>query len=146
MEVKKFSFDEIDMLPRTMSKRVKQHGGFTHIVGIARGGLFPATILSYSLEIPLLTCNVSSYNDKEKNELKIQSDLNLTGIPKDSKLLVVDDICDTGETVDWISQKLTLASINYEVGCIFTKKKHVGKIRFFGSVVPDDKWIVFPWE
>ena len=146
MEVKKFSFSEIDMLTRTMCNRIKQHGGFTHIVGIARGGLVPATIISYELELPLLTCNVSSYNDKEKNELKIQSDLNLTGIPKDSKLLVVDDICDTGETVDWISQKLTLASINYEVGCIFTKKKHVGKIRFFGSVVPDDKWIVFPWE
>ena len=146
MEVKKFSFDEINMLARTMSKRAKQHGGFTHVVGIARGGLFPATILSYSLEIPLLTCNVSSYNDKEKNELKIQSDLKLTGIPKSSKLLVIDDICDTGETIDWISQKLTLASINFEVGCIFTKKKHIGKIRFFGSVVPDDKWIVFPWE
>ena len=146
MEVKKFSFDEIDMLARTMSKRAKQHGGFTHIVGIARGGLFPATIISYALDVPLLTCNVSSYNGKEKNELKVQSDLKLSEIPKDSKLLVVDDICDTGETINWISNRLTLAGIDYEVACIFTKQKHVGKVRFFGSVVPDDKWIVFPWE
>ena len=51
MEVKKFSFDEIDMLARTISKRAKQHGGFTHIVGIARGGLVPATIISYELAV-----------------------------------------------------------------------------------------------
>jgi len=146
MEVKKFSFDEINLLARTISRRAKQHGGFTHVIGIARGGLVPATIISYFLKIPLITCSVSSYNNKEKKKLEIQSDLKLVDIPKNSKLLVVDDICDTGETIKWISNKLGFASLDYEVACIFTKAKHKGKIRFFGTVVPDDKWIVFPWE
>jgi len=145
MEVKKFSFDEVDMLARTISKRVKQHGGFTHVVGIARGGLVPATIISYELGIPLTTVHVSSYEGTEKKG--IMGNVNqLFDLPKNSKLLVVDDICDTGETITWIEKQLNLNEMKYEIACIFTKKKHKNKIRFYGTVVPDDKWIVFPWE
>ena len=145
MEVKKFSYDEINILSRLLATRAKEHN-FTHVVGIARGGLFPATIISYALELPLLTCCVSSYNKQERNELEVQSDLNLSKISKDSKLLVVDDICDTGETINWLTNRLTLAAIDFEAACIFTKRKHVNKLKYYGTVVPEDKWIVFTWE
>ena len=70
----------------------------------------------------------------------------LFDLPKNCKLLVVDDICDTGETIEWIEKQLILNELKYEIACIFTKMKHKNKIRFYGTVVPDDKWIVFPWE
>ena len=145
MEVKKFSFSEIDMLTRTMCNRIKQHGGFTHIAGIARGGLVPATIISYELELPLVTIRASSYEGKERKGISGNCK-SLFDLPKNSKLLIVDDICDSGQTIDWIKQKLILGDIKHEVACIFTKKQHTGKIRFYGSVVSNDKWIVFPWE
>ena len=145
MEVKKFSFDEVDMLARTMSKRAKQHGGFTHVVGISRGGLVPATIISYELELPLTTIHVSSYEGKERKGI-IGNMSKLFDLPKNSKLLIVDDICDSGETTKWVTKQLIADEIEHETACIFIKKQHRGKIRFYGTVVPDDKWIVFPWE
>jgi hypoxanthine phosphoribosyltransferase len=145
MEVKKFSFDEVDMLARTMSKRAKQHGGFTHVVGISRGGLVPATIISYELELPLTTIHVSSYEGKERKGI-IGNMNQLFDIPKNSKLLIVDDICDSGETTNWVNKQLETEEIKHEIACVFIKEQHKGKIRFYGSVVPDDKWIVFPWE
>jgi len=145
MEVKKFSFDEVDMLARTMSKRVKQHGGFTHVVGVARGGLVPATIISYELGIPLATVSVSSYEGKERKSI-IGNATQLFDLPNNSKVLVVDDICDSGQTTTWITNQLTQSEVKHELACVFIKEQHKGKIRFYGSVVPDDKWIVFPWE
>ncbi len=145
MEVKKFSFDEIDMLARTISKRAKQHGGFTHIVGIARGGLVPATIISYELGLPLAVVNVSSYDGKVQKGI-IGNCSELFDLPNNCKLLIIDDICDSGQTTDWIKKQLSVTEIKHEIGCIFIKKQHKGKIRFYGSVVPEDKWIVFPWE
>ena len=145
MEVKKFSFDEIDMLARTISKRAKQHGGFTHVVGIARGGLVPATIISYELGLPLTTVHVSSYDGTERKNI-IGNVNQLFDLPVNSKVLVVDDICDSGQTTDWIKNQLTQSEVKHELACIFIKKQHKGKIRFYGSVVPEDKWIVFPWE
>jgi|TARA_R100001224_G_C4019162_1_gene148757 xanthine phosphoribosyltransferase len=145
MEVKEFSFDQVNILARLLATRAKKYN-FTHIIGIARGGLVPAAIMSYELDLPLITCSVSSYTENEKGKLKINDDLNLSKFSKDSNLLVVDDICDTGETTDWVTQKLILGGIKHEVACIFTKRRHVNKIKFYGTVVPEDKWIVFPWE
>ena len=145
MEVLKFSFDEINVMSRLLASRVKD-SNFTSVLGIARGGLIPATVISYELDIPLLTCGVSSYNNKEKNELNITQDIKIDSLPKDSNLLIVDDICDTGETINWLTTRLTLAAIDFEAACIFTKRKHVNKLKYYGTVVPEDKWIVFPWE
>jgi len=145
MEVLKFSFDEIAVMSRLMASRAKEHN-FTHIIGIARGGLVPATVISYALDLPLITCSVSSYNGNEKNKLHINQDLRLSQFTEDSNLLVVDDICDTGETIQWLCNRLTLASIKHKKACIFTKSKHTEYLNYYGSVVPDNKWIVFPWE
>tara|TARA_A100001391_G_scaffold160143_1_gene118726 strand:- start:416 stop:853 length:438 start_codon:yes stop_codon:yes gene_type:complete len=145
MEVLKFSFDEINVMSRLLASRVK-NCNFTSVLGIARGGLIPATVISYELDVPLLTCGVSSYNNKEKNELNITQDIKIDSLPKDSNLLIVDDICDTGETIQWLSNRLTLGGVKHTKVCVFTKPKHTKYLDHYASVVPEDKWIVFPWE
>ena len=145
MEVLKFKFDEINMMSRLIASRAESDN-FTHVLGIARGGLVPATILSYELDLPLITCSVSSYHGTERNELRINQDIKLSEFTQDSKLLLIDDICDTGETMQWLSNRLTLANVKHSKACIFTKTKHTEYLDHYGFVVPDDKWIVFPWE
>ena len=65
MEKEKVSFDVIDFYSRTIADRVK-HEGITHVIGLARGGLIPATIISYQLDVPLLSYAISSYKDTTK--------------------------------------------------------------------------------
>ena len=145
MDIIKYSFDEINAMSRSLASTAKKHN-FTNIIGISRGGLIPAAIISYELDIPLLTIAVSSYNKKEKSKFKVIQDFNIDTLDENSNILIVDDICDTGETMRWVSSKLSQARIKNLITCIFTKPKHTEYLDFYGSVVPDNKWIVFPWE
>ena len=132
MDKKVITFEEINFLARTIASRIEDEG-ITHVVG---------------LDLPLLACGVSSYEGTKKTEnFRLHQPLNLAQFQAvNAHVLVVDDICDTGDTMKWITQKLALADIKYQTACILTKEKHTKWLKHYGSVVPDDKWIVFPWE
>ena len=147
MEEQHIPYDKIDILARTIARRVQDKDGISHVVGLARGGLIPATIISYTLDTPLLSYGISSYKGSKKTDnFHINQALNLIDLPRNAHLLVVDDICDTGDTIKHITQKLALANIKYTTACICTKEKHKKWLDYYGLVVTDNKWIVFPWE
>jgi hypoxanthine phosphoribosyltransferase len=58
----------------------------TVVVGVQRGGLVPATYLSHKLGVPLQVLDLE-VGFKEKHNLDY------------SAILLVDDICDTGQTL-----------------------------------------------
>jgi len=150
MEEKRIPFDEIGILARTIARRVEDQQNITHVIGLARGGLIPATIISYVLDKPLLSYAISSYKGTKKTEnLHVSQSINLKELKennRDAHVLIVDDICDTGDTMDHIRKKLGLGGISYTTACICTKEKHTNWLDHYGVVVPDNKWIVFPWE
>ena len=89
------------------------------IQGIARGGLIPAVMLSHKLGVPL----VGDDHDTE------------------GYLLIVDDICDTGATLEYYTK--------YEgalTATIHHKQTAIVKPDFYYSLAPQNKWIVYPWE
>jgi len=148
MEEHNVSYDEINFYARIIAKRLKDN--VTHVVGLARGGLIPATVISYTLDKPLLSYGISSYEGTKKTEnFHLTQAINFYELSEnndDLHILVVDDICDTGDTMKEITTRLGLGAINYTTACIYTKEKHTDQLDHYGMVVPDDKWIVFPWE
>lgn len=93
---------------------------FKYVYGIPRGGLIPAIIISHQLNLKLI--KGLSYMDNY--DIK--------------KLLVVDDIIDTGETIKgYILDKVYTA-------VIFKHKKSPLEPNFY--VKETDKWIKFPYE
>ena len=108
--------------------RSMQHWKFKpdYIVGITRGGLIPATMLSHYLDVPMHTLDVSfrdsgmgpesnlwmaedafGYVNKEDRQ-----DENMVSDPKLRKnILIVDDINDSGRTLQWIKD-------DWESGCM----------------------------
>ncbi|MEM4260873.1 MAG: phosphoribosyltransferase family protein [Candidatus Woesearchaeota archaeon] len=102
---------------------------FKYVYGIPRGGLIPATIISHEFNLIL----VPSIDKIMKNG------------GYRSHLLIVDDICDTGETIkNLIDCKNYKKGNNFFVATLF---KHINS-----TINPDfyaketDKWIVFPYE
>jgi|TARA_R110002020_G_scaffold404244_1_gene614306 hypoxanthine phosphoribosyltransferase len=147
MEKHSVPYNEINFYSRMLARRVEENREISHVVGLARGGLIPATIMSYALDKPLLSYGISSYKGSKKTEnFHITQTFSLVDLPRNASLLVVDDICDTGDTMKHITEKLALAGIRYTTACVYTKEKHKDWLDYFGLVVDDNKWIVFPWE
>ena len=147
MEKHSVPYNEISFYSRMLARRIEEKTDISHVVGLARGGLIPATIMSYALDKPLLSYGISSYKGSKKTEnFHVTQTFSLVDLPRNASLLVVDDICDTGDTMKHITQKLALADIKYTTACVYTKEKHKDWLDYFGLVVKDNKWIVFPWE
>jgi hypothetical protein len=56
-------------------------------------------------------------------------------------LLIVDDICDTGETLKSYTpyEYILTATIHH-------KQSAIVKPDFYYSLIPENRWIVYPWE
>lgn len=119
------------------------------IVGIARGGLIPATLLSHKLNIPMEVIHASSYEGTRRT---LERPTQIEGWKKEyaaKHVAIVDDIMDTGNTWDAIlyGDGRTARSID---ATLFTlvKKTDARFINFgnYFAQVPSDVWVKFPWE
>lgn len=107
------SWDDISILVEDLCNTINQSGAqIKSVTGIQRGGLIPAVMISHKLNIPYVS-----------------------RINKDT--LVVDDICDTGETLKK-SIALYTATLHYKKTAIFTPDFYAKEV---GS-----EWLVYPWE
>lgn len=122
-----------------------ENKNISNIVGIARGGVIPASIIARILNIELSIVSAKSYSDKTRGELSIQSDIAIVDPSKE--YLFIDDICDSGHTlnafkelyINTFNKNIYTASLIYKTNNIFTPD-------FYYKILPAEYWIVFPWE
>ena len=75
------------------------------IVGISRGGLIPGVMMSHKLNVPFKPVHASTRDFPHWE--------NYLPRPTDKKILIVDDICDSGETFEKLSNYIK-ENINHE--------------------------------
>lgn len=132
---------------------------FDTIVGIANGGMIPATILAKKLKINrLLSANIKSYQeDKPRDGAHNTSDVVKTlsfpsyrDLMESRSILFVDDLSDTGLTLKHINEKYyyhTNPNHNkWEFATLYYKPKTEFKPEYTVRSYDNDEWIVFPWE
>ena len=144
-----------------------------YIVGITRGGLIPAVMISQYFNIPLHTLNVSLRDGDIGPESNLWMAEDALGpLSKDravdsdttfKNILVVDDINDQGTTLNWIMQDWSSGcfpddpaweevwnnNVKFAVLVDNLASKCVVKMDFAGMEVnkaEKDVWIDFPWE
>lgn len=122
-----------------------------YVVGITRGGLVPAMLISQYLGVPMETLKVSlrgAEPDCESN-LWMQQDA-VDG----SNILIVDDINDSGATLNWIQadwgRSIRWAD-NVRVAVLYdnesSESTHTPDYSALDiNKAEDPQWIVFPWE
>ena len=111
---------------------------FDVVVGISRGGLIPAVMISHKLKLPLLTMTVTLRD----NLARVQS----LKINKGEKALVVDDINDSGNTLTMISEFFKTRHIHAAYAVLQNKLSSNFSVDYWGSLQDNDDWINFPWE
>jgi len=144
-----------------------------YIVGITRGGLIPAVMISQYFNIPLHTLNVSLRDSEIGPESNLWMAEDALGpLSKDravdsdtafKNILIVDDINDQGTTLNWIMKdwpsgcfsddpawdEVWNNNVKFAVLVDNLASKCDVKMDFVGMEVnkaENDVWIDFPWE
>lgn len=120
------------------------------VVGIARGGLIPATELSHHLNLPLIPLIWQTRDGTPPEE--IPGDVAQAIFQK--RVLLVDDICDSGETYaqvydaimgenNQLALSLTSCCLHYNRGEIMFRPD-MWAVEINKRI--DPIWLVYPWE
>jgi len=135
-----------------------------YIVGLTRGGLVPAVIMSNHLNIPMHTLEVSLRDSNSGPESNLWMAEDAFGYDSKRKnILIVDDINDTGATLDWIIQDWQSSclpnderwadvwgnNVRFAVLIDNLSSKFSRKVNYCAKTINKaerDVWIVFPWE
>ena len=134
------------------------------VIAPCRGGLTMGTKLSHILDIPL---GIIDYQRLDSTMMRPSIKFAIEPVAKDKdheelpfvfmdKILLVDDICDTGKSIEKIYKFLKLVNSNVEIDilCIYGNK---GAEEYLGKYLPEaklnylydneDRWVTFgTWE
>ncbi|OZE33349.1 MULTISPECIES: phosphoribosyltransferase [unclassified Rhodococcus (in: high G+C Gram-positive bacteria)] len=133
---------------RDLTEKIVDDGFVPDIViAIARGGLIPAGAISYAMGVKAAgTLNVEFYSDIEETlpDPVVLEPLLDTDAIVGKKLLVVDDVADSGRTLALVIDLLKVHTADVRSAVIYTKPRTIVQPDY--SWRETDKWINFPWS
>ena len=121
------SWEEIEVLVNNLSLKIKNSKTkYKNIFGLQRGGLIPAVMISHQLGIPMAKGDIGP------------------------NTLIIDDICDSGETLDKLVkdyQTLYAFPFNLKTACLHYKP-HTSSFKptLWANQWSSNDWIIYPWE
>ena len=149
-----------------------------YVVGLTRGGLVPANLISQYLSVPMETLKVSLRDDSTGPETNCWMPEDAIGYVENDQgqmvldtengrknILIVDDINDSGATLNWIKEdwQSSVRGVmddkdwediwgnNVRVAVLYDNEASECVVPISYSAVDinkavEDQWIIFPWE
>lgn len=145
----KYSWDEVYMLCKELARKIKDSKFKPDvIVAIARGGWIPARILADFLFIKeLYSVKAEHWGIVATVTGKARITQPLTVDLKGKKVLIVDDVADTGETIEIVAKHVKEKGAK-EVKTAVIDFKHTSKFvpDYYAREMERWAWIVYPWS
>ena len=151
-DILKLSWDNIDFLTQCLVEQIKSRNmQFDCIIALGRGGLIPGAALSYKLNIKTLYnigINTRQENGKYIDTIVYQRP---DSIKESSKILVIDDINDSGRTFTAVN---SILNRNYKVNSdsilyaslIKREGTEFNTNIISGNTLHTTRWLQFPWD
>jgi uncharacterized protein len=144
-EFRYISWPEYGNLAEALAEKVRSGGKkFDLVIGVARGGMPVAMVVSDHLGVRVDFVNVKSYSGiGQRGAPKILS--TVTEDIEGKNILVVDDLVDQGDTLETVRRHLGEHKPKLLEAAVLFKKP-------WSRVEPDyylevtDRWVVFPFE
>ena len=130
------TWDQFHRDSRALAWRLAGMGSFDAVVAIARGGLVPPAIVARELNIRTVETVAGIKVLKEISQPVL--DIAKNG----GKVLIVDDLVDTGSTARVVREMLPGAHF----ATVYAKPKGRDMVDTFITEVSQDTWIFFPWD
>ena len=110
------SWEDVETLVKVISDQIDRTK-IKYIYGLSRGGLIPAVMLSHLTGIPYTK----------------------TPVTKGKECIIVDDICDTGQTLkEWTDHPIAVLYHKPHTACVTPL--------IWGKIYIGNSWIIYPWE
>jgi hypoxanthine phosphoribosyltransferase len=126
---------------------------FDQIVCVARGGLRIGDILSRIYDQPLAIISTSSYSgegQKKRGNLIISSHLTMTSSTLGGRILLVDDLVDSGVTLQqiilWLEQNPDFSLEEIRTAVIWYKACSAITPDYYVDYLSDNPWVHQPFE
>lgn len=117
------------------------------LIAVARGGMLPGGGLSYALGVKLTDAiNVEFYTDVHETlpDPVLLAPMLDTDSIEGKRVLVVDDVVDSGRTLALVLDLLTNVGAQPRSAVVYAKSTTVVEPDYVWART--DKWIVFPWS
>ncbi len=138
------SWEQFHRDSRALAWRLAEKGPFDTVVAITRGGLVPAAVVARELDIRNIeTVCIASYDYGRQGEMNVIKPVSGGLLErKGERVLVVDDLVDTGRTAKVVREMLPEAHF----ATVYAKPAGVPLVDTFITEVSQDTWIYLPWD
>ncbi|DAB34718.1 MAG TPA: nicotinate phosphoribosyltransferase [Sulfurospirillum sp. UBA12182] len=139
-----YSYDEFKCDVNMLAKEIKPYNPDV-ILAIARGGMTLGHFLSEALEMRDLY-SINSIHYEETRKLDTINIFNIPDLSRATRVIIVDDIIDSGETMIEIKRVLNqkYPHLDLKVASVFYKEKALLRPDF--SAREATEWIEFFWD
>jgi len=120
----RYSWKWVDDQINAIGEQLESSDTPKFVTGVPRGGLIPAVLISHKFGIPYIGLEAAK---------TLPGDLK-------KKVLVVDDIADSGNTLAQIERH------NFKTATLARRYSSSFFPFIVGEDIKDDHWLVFPWE
>jgi len=147
------SWSDYNTLVERLALQVHESGWrFNQIICIARGGLRVGDVLSRIFELPLAILSTHSYaadGGTTRGELIIAEHMTMTAPRLGDRVLLVDDMVDSGHTLATVRKELPLRfphMVDIRTAVVWYKACSVFKPDYYVEYLADSPWIHQPFE
>ena len=147
------SWDEYHHAIEALALMVHESGWrFDHVLCLARGGMRPGDIFSRIFDVPLAILSTSSYREEEgtvRGSLDIAKYITMTRGSLAGRVLLVDDLVDSGVTLEQVQSHLRInfpAVTEVKSAVIWCKACSSVRPDFHLQYLKTNPWIHQPFE
>jgi hypoxanthine phosphoribosyltransferase len=148
VEREQMSWDDLGEGARELAERIHGDGYAPDLIlAVARGGLLVAGALGYALGVKNVhTMNVEFYTGVDE---RLPAPMILPPVPElvdlaDAKVLVADDVADTGATLALVREFCAGKVAEVRTAVLYEKPRSTVRCEYVWRRT--ERWITFPWS
>jgi hypothetical protein len=142
--IKEITWGEFHEMCKNLAEKISKTD-FDVIIGIARAGLYPATLIAGMLRKEIYPIRITRRENDQVKHKKPVWKVDVPDVVAGKEVIVIDEIADSGETLSLVSRRLKRKHASrVETAILVTHSWAKPRPNYY--IVNSDELIIFPWD